>query len=68
MQERRCALLVGIQDEILRLNAKGLLAPVLVDMMLANFEDYTDVVFEEVTGMSEEDVRFLRYPFAIKAR
>ncbi len=37
MQERRCALLVGIQDEILRLNAKDLLAPVLLDMMLANF-------------------------------
>ena len=40
------ALLDGIQDEILRLNGKGLLAPVLVDMMLANFEDYMDDVFE----------------------
>lgn len=62
------ALLDGIQDEILRLNGKGLLAPVLVDMMLANFEDYTDDVFEEVTSISEEDFRFLPYPFAIKAR
>ncbi len=62
------ALLDGIQDEILRLNGKGLLAPVLVDMMLANFEDYMDDVFEEVTGIREEDFRFLRYPFAIKVR
>ena len=62
------ALLDGIQDEILRLNGKGLLAPVLVDMMLANFEDYMDDVFEEVTGIREEDFRFLRDPCAIKVR
>lgn len=61
-------MLVGIQDEILRLNAKGLLTPVLADMTLANFNDYTDDVFEAVTGIREEDFRFLHYPFAIKVR